>query len=170
MDVDGDRQESTEWTLEHHKTFVDVVIRLGGFNKVGTPRSVLAEMMNNVKGLSQRTLVHHMVLFQPLNKRTHLSLGRRSQPACSDPYQSLVNDFEGLQVACPKRLFSSWTVEHHKRVVEAVTKLGGLSKATPTAVLRLMDEERRQGLTVRILRRHLSADAVKKLITAANNY
>lgn len=157
--MDGDHQDSIEWTMEHHKKFVDIVVGLGGFSKIGTPRIVVAEMMNTVEGLSQRTLVHHMVLFQLLNKRTQLSLGRRTtqpkQPS-SDSYQSLVSNFEGLHVAPPKRLLFSWTVEHHMRVVEAVTKLGGLSKATPTAVLRLMEEERRQGLNVRTLKRHLS--------------
>lgn len=146
--------------MEHHKKFVDIVVRLGGFSKIGTPRIVVAEMTNTVEGLSQRTLVHHMVLFQLLNKRTQLSLGRRTtqpkQPCSDHSFQSLVSNFEGLHVAPPKRLLSSWTVEHHMRVVEAVTKLGGLSKATPTAVLRLMEEERRQGLNVRTLRRHLS--------------
>lgn len=57
----------------------------------------------------------------------------------------MVRDLKGLNME-PK--LSTWTLEHHKLVVDAVTKLDGLDVAKPMetlaiAVLRVMEEERR---------------------------
>ena len=53
-----------------------------------------------------------------------------------------MRDLKGLNME-PK--LSTWTLEYHKRIVDAVTKLGGLDVAKPmeklaVAVLRVMEE------------------------------
>ncbi|KAK9913433.1 hypothetical protein M0R45_037250 [Rubus argutus] len=82
----------------------------------------------------------------------------RRKPCCKlcVLVDDMVRDLKGLNME-PKP--STWTPEHHKRVVDAVTKLDALDVAKPMeklaiAVLRVMEEERRQGL-LWILTKHL---------------
>ena len=138
-----------EWTLEHHKRFLDTFILLDGDNKkVGLCPVLRAELLTLVGCCcGSLFLVSHFILLSELQKKSESLF-------CNSNKVSL----KGLYVA-PIKLSSSWTLEHHRRVVEAVIQLGGLSnsKATPKAVLKLMaEEDRRQGLTARKLSHHLS--------------
>ncbi|KAL6211269.1 hypothetical protein ACLB2K_016496 [Fragaria x ananassa] len=137
----------SEWTLEQLKQFLDTSIFLGGDKeKVGVHTVLKAEVLS-LAGCSCRT-------FFPDFHITSLEiLQRRSQALFSSDEVTL----DSLYVA-PKNMSSSWTLEHHRRVVRAVIQLGGLnsSKTTAEAVLKLMDEEdRRQGLTTKMIEHHL---------------
>lgn len=138
-----------EWTLEHHKQFLDTFILLGSdYKKAGVFEVLRAELLTLVGCCcTSFFLVNHFMLLEELQKKSESIF-------CNSNKVSI----KGLYVA-PIKLSSSWTLEHHRRVVEAVIQLGGLSnsKATPKAVLKLMaEEDRRQGLTARMISHHLS--------------
>lgn len=165
------REDIIAWTLEHHKHFVDTVDRLGlgDFNSRKLPDRIgilMVELMNSaeMEGHKRSTLVQHIEGFHRLQKKTHESLSSSSSGSVSDHVKGLMEiteNFGGLNIntpckklACSKECLSSWTLKHHKRLVEVVMELGGLRKANPKDVLRLMEEERRQGLTIRTVKRH----------------
>ncbi|KAL6218167.1 hypothetical protein ACLB2K_011383 [Fragaria x ananassa] len=151
FEVEGNRGGTmtpiSEWKLEQHKQFLDTFILIGGDKEqVGVHTALKAELLS-LAGCSCRT-------FFPDFHITSLEiLQRRSQALFSSDEVTL----DSLYVA-PKKMSSSWTLEHHRRVVRAVIQLGGLnsSKTTAEAVLKLMDEEdRRQGLTAKMIEHHL---------------
>lgn len=138
-----------EWTMEHHKLFLDTFILLGSdYKKAGVFEVLRAELLT-LAGCCCTSffLVNHFMLLEELQRKSESLF-------CNSNKISI----KGLYVA-PIKLSSSWTLEHHRRVVEAVIQQGGLSnsKATPKAVLKLMaEEDRRQGLTARMISHHLS--------------
>lgn len=151
--------QTIEWTIEHHKLFVDLLLQSGGFEKVRA--FILKRMMKTVKGLTWSAALDHSRQLEQLQKQTQSVLLRRPprKPSCklSVLVDDLVRDLEGLIM---ERKLSTWTLEHHKHVVDALAKVGGLDMANPmektaVRVLRLMEEERRQGLTARMVTKHL---------------
>ena len=123
--------------------------------------------MKTVKGLTWSVALGHSRHLESLQRQTQSAL---TQSALSRPpprksssdlrvlVEDLVRGLEGLTMERNK--LSTWTLDHHKRVVDALAKVGGFDMASPmektaVRVLRLMEEERRQGLTVRMVTKHL---------------
>lgn len=155
--------------MEHQKLFVDAAVglRLNDFKGDATPaatRIPIVELMskNNTRDTKKirflrPVLIHHMREFQRMPKKIDDSLSA----------DQMMRALEGLNVNSDgnnnrgrmKEYFSSWTLELHKKLVEAVIQLGGLEKAIraggPCGILRLMDEERRRGLTEQMVKRRL---------------
>lgn len=162
-------ESSTEWTLEHHKLFLDAAVGLGlnDFKNDATPaatRVLIVELMSKNSTRDTKkirflrpVLIHHMREFQRMQKKIDDSLSG----------DQMMRAFEGLNVNSDgnnnggrmKEYFSPWTLELHKKLVEAVIQLGGLGKAIrpggPYGILRLMDEESRRGLTEQMVKRRL---------------
>ncbi|CAL9007980.1 unnamed protein product, partial [Prunus brigantina] len=144
------RVEAIEWTLEHHKQFVDTMNRLClGDLTVRTPRRtiLIVELMNNeaLRLIPRSTLLHHIFLFQGFPSYEKASA-----------HSVLMRDFERLNINKEEEeeLSFSWTPEYHEKLVEAVIQLGGLGKATAKGILKLVEHHR--GLTVRAVKYHLS--------------
>ncbi|KAI5346333.1 PREDICTED: PRUPE_2G229300 [Prunus dulcis] len=144
------RVEAIEWTLEHHKQFVDTMNRLYlGDLTVRTPRRaiLIVELMNNeaLRLIPRSTLLHHIGLFQRFQS---------NQKASS--HSVLTRDFERLNINKEEEqdLSFSWTPVYHEDLVEAVIQLGGLGKATAKGILKLLEHHR--GLTVEAVSYHLS--------------
>ncbi|KAL6290885.1 hypothetical protein ACE6H2_008395 [Prunus campanulata] len=132
------RVEAIEWTLEHHKLFVDAMIRLDlGDLTVRTPRRtiLMVELMNNeaFRLIPRSTLLLHIFHFQRF--RSNQKASAHSEEEEED-------------------LAFSWTPEYHEKLVEAVIQLGGLGKATAKRILKLVEHHR--GLTVPAVKYHLS--------------
>lgn len=152
--------QTTEWTLEHHKLFVDLLLQSRGFEKVRA--FIVRKMMKTVKGLTWSAALGHSRHLESLQRQTQSALARRPPRKSSSDLRVLVEDLvRGLEgLTMERNKLSTWTLEHHKRVVDAVAKVGGLDMASPmektaVRVLRLMEEEHRQGLTVRMVTKHL---------------
>ncbi|CAB4270723.1 unnamed protein product [Prunus armeniaca] len=151
------RVEAIEWTLEHHKQFVDTMNRLClGDLTVRTPRRtiLIVELMNNeaFRLIPRSTLLRHIKLFERFQS---------CQKASS--HSDLMRDFERLNINkeedlsfswTPKYLSFSWTPVYHEDLVEAVIQLGGLGKATAKGILKLLEHHR--DLTVQAVSYHLS--------------
>nr|XP_011469841.1 PREDICTED: uncharacterized protein LOC105353050 [Fragaria vesca subsp. vesca] len=139
---------SIRWTLEHHKQFLESVVRNGGLNKPQIKQIVSQDIMSRVYGLRSSTIQLHMDYFRQFHQQNESLFKKLPE------FDSLVRDFAGLGVEGANNCWSSWTVEHYKEVVEKIIQLGGLGVATPDKVLALMD--RRLGLTEEILGHILS--------------
>ncbi|BFG22618.1 hypothetical protein CerSpe_088920 [Prunus speciosa] len=145
------RVEAIEWTLEHHKLFVDAMIRLDlGDLTVRTPRRtiLMVELMNNeaFRLIPRSTLLLHIFHFQRF---------RSNQKASA--HSVLMRDFERLNINKKEEeedLAFSWRPEYHEKLVEAVIQLGGLGKATAKRILKLVEHHR--GLTLPAVKYHLS--------------
>ncbi|CAL9019350.1 unnamed protein product [Prunus brigantina] len=141
-----------QWTLEHHKQFVDTMIRLQLDDlRIRTARRtiLIVELMNN----------EALRLFPRSTLLTHISNFNRFQKIPS--HSALMRDFERLNINKKEEekeddVSFSWKLEHHKKFVEAVIQLElGQVKVTPKGILKLMDKKHRRGLTVRAVAKHL---------------
>ncbi|KAL6284764.1 hypothetical protein ACE6H2_015693 [Prunus campanulata] len=153
--------EKIEWTLEHHKQFVDTMIRLELDDlRVRTARRtiLIVELMNNeaFRLFPRSTLLTHISNFQRFQKFSARGFQKTSA------HNALMGDFERLNINKKKDeekegdMSFSWKLEHHKKFVEAVIQLElGRVKVTRMGILKIMEEEHRQGLTVRALAKHL---------------
>ncbi|KAI5335655.1 PREDICTED: PRUPE_2G229300 [Prunus dulcis] len=154
--------ETIEWTLEHHKQFVDTMIRLELDDlRIRTARRtiLIVELMNNeaLRLFPRSTLLTHISNFQRFQKISARGFQKTSA------HSALMRDFERLNINKKKEeeekeddMSFSWKLEHHKKFVEAVIQLElGQVKVTPRGILKLMDEKHRRGLTARAVAKHL---------------
>ncbi|CAB4277889.1 unnamed protein product [Prunus armeniaca] len=151
--------ETIEWTLEHHKQFVDTMIRLQLDDlRIRTARRtiLIVELMNNEawRLFPRSTLLTHISNFKRFQKIPSRGFQKTSA------HSALMRDLERLNINKKEEkeddMSFSWKLEHHKKFVEAVIQLElGRVKVTPKGILKVMDEKHRRGLTVRAVAKHL---------------
>ncbi|KAH0987970.1 hypothetical protein GBA52_015147 [Prunus armeniaca] len=152
--------ETIEWTLEHHKQFVDTMIRLQLDDlRIRTARRtiLIVELMNNEawRLFPRSTLLTHISNFKRFQKIPSRGFQK------SSAHSALMRDLERLNINKKEEekeddMSFSWKLEHHKKFVEAVIQLElGRVKVTPKGILKVMDEKHRRGLTVRTVAKHL---------------
>ncbi|XP_010423296.1 PREDICTED: myb family transcription factor PHL5-like isoform X1 [Camelina sativa] len=94
---------------------------------------------------------------------THLNFSSSHQPKQTHPkfpsHTSFSSHGGSVSPNCVNKTRIRWTQDLHEKFVECVNRLGGADKATPKAILKLMDSD---GLTIFHVKSHLQKYRIAK--------